>query len=145
MLLPFFLCMKTKCETKYCKNKVKGKYCSTCRSKKSREQNPVKYSYSNLKSNSKRRGIAFKLTFEEFIQFCYQTQYLAGKGKTKTSFSIDRIENDKGYTLDNIRILTLSDNSKKGNKKILMYDWQTKYASVISNNVDIQPSTENYF
>jgi hypothetical protein len=105
------------------------KYCSTCRSRQARERNPVKYCYLNLKHNAKRRGVAFELTFEEFVQFCYATNYMAGKGRTRTSYSIDRIDNDKGYTLDNIRVIPLHENSRKGNKK-LEYDWRTGSAIV---------------
>lgn len=135
---------KGRCATKYCKRKTNGsKLCSTCRARKWRERNPVKYCYSNLKSNSKRRGIEFELTYEEFVQFCYATNYIAGKGRTKTSYSIDRIDNTKGYTLDNIRILTVSENARKGDKN-LVYDWFTGYASVVSNHIIIT-SVENYF
>jgi len=90
----------------------------------------MKNAYWNLKSNAKRRGKVFELTFQEFEQFCYETDYLQGRGKKKTSYSIDRIDNSKGYTLDNIRVMTLSGNAKKGNKH-LNYDWQTGYATVV--------------
>ena len=59
---------------------------------------------------------------------------MQGKGKTKESFSIDRINNDEGYHIGNIRILTLSNNSRKGNK-ILHYDWQTKEAFVVNTRL----------
>jgi hypothetical protein len=133
-----------RCAEKYCKRKTNGtKICSTCRSRKSRQKNPVKYCYNNLKHNAKRRGIEFALTLEEFIQFCHETNYLAGKGRTKASYSIDRIDNNKGYTLDNIRVITLSENSKKGNKK-LEYDWRTKTATV-TKDIVINTNVDNYF
>jgi hypothetical protein len=94
-----------------------------------RSKDPLRYSYLNLKHNAKRRGKAFELSFEDFKAFCRETNYLAGKGKTITSYSIDRIDNDKGYVLGNIRILSVSDNAKKGTKK-LEYDYRTKQAWV---------------
>lgn len=54
---------------------------------------------------------------------------MAGKGRHADSYSVDRIDNDKGYTIDNIRVLTLSENASKG-AKILSYDYQTKHATV---------------
>jgi hypothetical protein len=128
---------KYKCSTRYCRNTIEiGTKCTTCRSRLSRENNQLKYSYNNLKSNAKRRGKDFDLTLEQFKQFCYKTDYLTGKGKTKTSYSIDRIDNNKGYSIDNIRVLTLSANSKKGTK-ILHYDWRTKEAIVTSTRIEV--------
>lgn len=95
-----------------------------------RKRNPLKYAYLTLKHNAKRRGHAFELTFEDFKAFCYVTDYIGKKGITKTSYSIDRIDNTKGYILSNIRVVTVSDNSKKGTK-VLHYDWQHKVATVI--------------
>jgi len=104
------------CQT--CWRKVHKDPCPSCSTRKWRENNPVRYCYQTLKDNSKGRGIKFDLTFEEFEQFCIKTDYLAGKGKTKTSYSIDRIESNKGYTKGNIQVLSLSENSSKGKKQI---------------------------
>lgn len=136
-----------KCKTKYCKNDPEGrKFCNTCRSRASRIRNPEKYCYNNLKNNAKRRGKEFDLSYSQFLQFCLATKYIQGKGKSKTSFSIDRIDNWQGYTVSNIRVITLAENSSKG-AKTLVYDWQNKYATVISNLPNPQGNTnpENYF
>lgn len=120
------------CETKYCTNKkAKGNnFCHRCIMAKWRANNVMKASYNALKDNATRRKKEFTLTFDEFKEFCQATKYIAGKGKSKDSFSIDRYENDKGYTADNIRVMTLSQNASKGTR-VLMYDWHTKYARVI--------------
>ena len=99
-------------------NRFHRKLCPSCHSKKMRKKNPVRYAYDTLKSNSKRRGKEFTLTFEEFSQFCHATDYIQGKGVTKDSYSIDRIDNSRGYTIDNIQILTVSENRKKGRKEL---------------------------
>ncbi len=109
-----------------------------------REQNPLQACYNNLKSNAKRRSIPFTLTLEQFATFCYKTDYLKGKGRKSASYSIDRIDNDKGYTLDNIQVLPLGENSRKGNK-ILHYDWQTRYATVVHNKSEVLEDVDNYF
>lgn len=90
----------------------------------------MKAAFQTLRHNSTRRGKVFKLTFAEFEKFCYETKYLAGAGRKKDSFSIDRIDNNKGYLIDNIRVITKSANSRKATK-ILMYDWQSGYARVV--------------
>lgn len=126
--------MKKPCKTKYCRNNTTSNYCSTCRSRKSRSSDPLRYSYTTLKNNSKRRGKVFQLTIEEFNKFCIKYNYLRGKGKTSESYSIDCIENDKGYVKDNIRVLPLADNSRKGTK-ILHFDWRIKYAVVTTHRI----------
>jgi hypothetical protein len=88
----------------------------------------MRYAFKTLRDNAKRRGHEFQLTFEQFAKFAIRTKYLAGKGRTKDSFSIDRRENWRGYVLDNIRILTVGANSRK---KKLDYDWETKQAVVV--------------
>jgi hypothetical protein len=62
--------------------------------------------------NAKRRGKEFTLTFDEFKEFCMKTGYDEKKGKSSDSLSIDRIESSNGYSKDNIRAITLSDNVK---------------------------------
>lgn len=104
----------------------------------------MKYCYNNLKSNAAKRGKELTLTFSEFVQFCTETNYIQGKGKTRTSFSIDRKENEKGYTKDNIRVLPLGENASKGTKK-LEYDYRSGYATVINYNQEIYTNVDNYF
>gem|GEM_PF-3831134 len=96
-----------------------------------------------LRDNSKRRVKLFDLTFEQFKQFCFETDYIAGKGKTKKSYSIDCIDENKGYTISNIRVLTLEDNSKKRWHK-LEYDWQTKSVAIVKS-VHTHYTTDNPF
>ncbi len=96
-----------------------------------RKNNPLKYAYSNLKSNSKRRGKEFTITYDQFEQFCHECEMLTGKGRIRKGYTVDRIENDKGYTYDNIQKLTRVQNSKKGTKSFV-YDYQTKTAYYVS-------------
>lgn len=70
--------------------------------------------YYTLKSNAKRRGKEFDLTPEQFEQFCRKTLYIGYKGRTGTALSIDRIDSSKGYTMDNIVVLTNRENGAKG-------------------------------
>lgn len=116
------------CETKYCrKQALKGrKICGACKTRRYRENNPMMASYMNLRANAKRRGKEFTITFEDFRQFCYETDYIQGKGRTKDCYSVDRKDETKGYVPGNLQRLTVGQNKKKH----LEYDYQTKYATV---------------
>jgi hypothetical protein len=72
-----------RCKTPGCRNKraLHRSVCHKCASRKYRENNPMRASYQHLKDNAKRRGIYFDLTFEEFVQFCYETDYIAKVAK----------------------------------------------------------------
>ena len=126
-----------KCKTAHCRNEGKPNICNKCRDRKFKEAHPIEYAYNKLKHNSKRRGKEFDLSIDEFRQFCIETQYLRGVGKTSKSFSIDRKDNNKGYTKDNIQVLTLGDNTRKLNKKMLMYDYQFPE---LATTVTLQPT-----
>lgn len=117
--------VKAKCSTPYCKSKPrKGKkICSTCDKRNWRQKFPMKACFQTLRQNCTRRGKIFAITFEYFKLFCYKTKYMAGKGRSKTSYSIDCIEPYLGYVEGNIRKVTVPENSSKGTK-ILIYDYR---------------------
>lgn len=78
-----------------------------------RKKNPEKDAYNNLKNNSKRRGVYFDLTFEQFKTFLYRSDYMELRGRGANNLTIDRIRASGGYTMDNIAILTKRENSIK--------------------------------
>lgn len=119
------------CKTPFCRKKAdRGNYCYKCEKAKWRAANPMRAAFQNLRNNSKRRGKEFTLTFEQFSAFCYKTKYLAGRGRALDNYTIDRIDNSKGYTAENIRVMTNKENASKG-KKLLVYDYRTGHAAVI--------------
>jgi len=73
----------------------------------------MRYAYNTLKQNAKRRGKVFLLSWSDFLTFAFATHYLNRKGKSRDSFSIDRIENERGYVPDNLRLVTVAENSAK--------------------------------
>lgn len=119
-----------KCSTKYCRNTTKENrsICDTCRKREWRVNNPIRDAYSNLKSHAKQRGKEFDLTFEEFKEFAVRVDLIKNKGITKDSYHVDRVDDNKGYTKDNIQVLTNSENVRKENnrRKVLQYDWMSK-------------------
>ena len=99
-------------------HKYPRKLCPSCHQRDMRRRHPMYYAFDNLRCNSKRRGIPFSLTFEQFKKFAVATDYIQNKGTTKNSYSIDRIKNELGYTVDNIQILTVGANASKGKNKL---------------------------
>jgi hypothetical protein len=104
-----------KCKSENCRRKAQKNrtVCRPCRTVIERERDPIKYAYQNKKRNAKRDGIPFTLTLEEFTEFAIRTGYLAGKGRFKHSYHIDRIREWEGYHKDNIQVLDNSTNVRK--------------------------------
>lgn len=97
-----------------CNNEArKGrKLCNTCKSRKAKIDNPYFYYFNLLRCNAKRRRKEFSITLDQFKIFCDKTNYLYLKGKRSNDYSIDRINIQKGYSIDNIRLVTVSENSR---------------------------------
>lgn len=113
------------CQTKGCKTEARlhRRYCCKCEKRKYRAKYPLKYWYNTLKINAKRRGKEFSLTIDQFSEFSMKTGYNELKGKTKDSLSVDRIRNEEGYHFDNIRAITLSENSKKKDFSVIIDEY----------------------
>lgn len=140
------------CVAAFCKNKARAKnrFCHKCAHRWQKENNPLVYWYKILKQNARQRGKEFTLTKEDFKIFCTATNYLELKGKEGNKFSIDRINPEKGYSLDNIQMITLAENTRKHwiDMKILHGRYLTPeelefYSSVghseeITNNTNIE-------
>jgi hypothetical protein len=74
---------------------------------------PVKRAYFTLRGNAQRRGKEFTLTLDDFTAFCNCSNYMEGKGIRATSLTVDRIDEERGYSADNIQCLTNAENRKK--------------------------------
>lgn len=115
-----------------CKRRQRAKnrtICECCRSRKRRAADPLKAAYGDLKSNAKRRGKPFTITFSYFKLFCHRTDYIKGKGRFADNYTVDRIIEELGYVPGNIQKMKNGDNVRK----YLEYCWQTKEAKVITD------------
>jgi len=103
-----------RCATPYCRKPARDTHrlCSRCNNRRWAQRNPLRYAYGNLRRRARQRGHAFELTFEQYRQFAVQTGYDQLKGKHGKSLSIDRIDPSRGYRMNNIRAVTLSENSR---------------------------------
>ena len=106
-------CRTSRCRRTVDKKKEHSPFCWRCRFKIRMDQNPLLYYFGSLRRSAKRRGKDFSLTFEEYRDFAVKTDYAKLKGKSSLSLSIDRKDNSKGYSADNIQCLTIRENSRK--------------------------------
>lgn len=110
------------CATPSCSNDATskdGKYCSTCRAKKTRLNDPVKAAYVNLRSHAKARGKKFSLTLQGFIDAIAGTEYLTKRGRGKNDLTIDRIVEELDEYYDGgIQVLPNIENVRKRHKNL---------------------------
>lgn len=104
------------CCAHHCKNKPNEKKCGLCHKHYQRYRrmiDPVFDRYVNFKGNAKRRQKEFTITLDQFRGFCNKTGYIITKGMRGRTCTIDRINNNEGYHIDNIQILSMSKNIEK--------------------------------
>jgi hypothetical protein len=89
------------------------RFCRRCREARYRLFHPYTYSLNKLRNNARRRGHDFDLTLEEWVMFCDLTGYVDARGRGADNLSVDRIDPAQGYTLHNIRAITVAQNSRQ--------------------------------
>jgi hypothetical protein len=87
------------------------------------------FRFTMKRSVARRKGIPFNLTFEYFKRL-YEEQdgkdgytgeqmsFSFGHGLSRATVSLDRIDNNGGYTNGNVKFCRLATNSKKGNRPV---------------------------
>lgn len=58
--------------------------------------------YLHFKSQSKRRGIEVKLTLDQYSKIVDQSCYYCNMKRLERGAGLDRVENNKGYEIDNV-------------------------------------------
>ena len=117
--------MRGICVSRGCKNDKAKKLilCHKHKHRRFKQINPLSYFYSVLKQNAKRINKDFDLTIDEFKDFCKETNYIEKKGINKNALTIDRINQKRGYSFDNIQVLPNTVNRQKYvDEKILEYE-----------------------
>jgi len=104
-----------------CKNNECDKFkeaakalCQRCILRRWRRRNPIRNAYHNLKSSAHKRKIPFLLTWDEFKQWCADTGYVESKGRTHQSSTVGRLDANKGYSLNNMKLEKWIENTSKG-------------------------------
>jgi hypothetical protein len=89
----------------------------------------LRHRYNKKKSYAKQSGIPFTLTFEEYKrQYAEQDgrdgytgeqmSFDFGHGLSRATVTLDRIDNDRGYTHGNVMFCCMATNAKKGNRPV---------------------------
>lgn len=101
------------CVVRYCGRKRYRHHsrCSRCRSRYEALIYPERTCYNKLRSNAKRRGKDFEISYEYFVEVCRAGGYFEGRGRTGDKLTIDRINPNYGYVHGNIRIMIQAENS----------------------------------
>lgn len=103
------VCQAYRCKCKLIKSG--GRFCRKHYHDLWKFRNPEKYVFCNLRSNARRRGKEFSITYDQFLLFLKTNpNYMSKKGTHVKALQIDRIDNNKGYTLENIRAVTMKEN-----------------------------------
>lgn len=109
-----------KCATPYCKRAAykrpdgnRDNLCCRCNARRWKASNPFAYFFNALRNNARRRGKEFTLTLDEYRDFAIREGLFSPAGTKYPNRSIDRIDQSRGYHLDNIQVLTISENVRK--------------------------------
>lgn len=104
------------CETPFCGRKaIDGrKKCARCKQAKARLDNECTTSFHDRKARANKRGIPWGITLEEWkIWWEEHPEYQSLKGRRAADLTIDRKEEEYGYFIWNIQILTNRENLTK--------------------------------
>lgn len=112
-----------RCPVRYCRNAPRNlsdhptsrQLCGSHAKEQWRLNNPVHCAYDCLRSSARRRKKEFTLTLDQFKKIVEPTRYVTDRGKERFCLHIDRIDVTKGYTFDNLQVLTCTENVSKGN------------------------------
>jgi hypothetical protein len=126
---------------------------------KSRRERPIKALLRAIKSRAKARGLEFDLREEDIIvpEFCpvlgIRLEYGLGHGRgvdldlRDRAPSVDRVDNTRGYTRDNVVVISYRANRLKSDAKIselrAIADWYDRHEREKNSGGTRNRSTEN--
>ena len=114
--------------------KSKMTLCSACNSNRVKARTTQQKMYTRAKTRAKERGLEFDLSLEDIkipshcpIMGILLEVHRGKSGAYKASPSLDRIDNTRGYTKDNVRVISQLANSMKGaatpEEMVLFANW----------------------
>lgn len=88
-----------------------------------RSENPVRYLLNQARYRAKQKGEEFSITLEqlEIPSHCPVfgiPLFFTEGGRTKNSYSLDRLDNTQGYVAGNVRVISFWANQMKGDMSI---------------------------
>lgn len=88
--------------------------------RRAKPENAVSYQITNARNRTKGRGLEFNLKLEDLLPlpthcpvFGFPLNYQSDNSNDPTGFSLDRIDNDKGYVRGNVIVVSLKANKLK--------------------------------
>jgi hypothetical protein len=75
-----------------------------------KEKDPILYAYLGHKKNAKKRGNAFLLTFEEWLNIWIESGQLDQRGRGRQNYCMARSGDIGPYAMGNVRICTNQEN-----------------------------------
>jgi len=114
------------CCVRFCRSRRAGRHrlCNGHRMAKWRAENPINSQFNTLRDSARKRRIEFSLTFEQFKSLCEATNYHEQAGCEAHCLQVDRINAAKGYSIDNVEVITCSENTAKGNRERTQREYQ---------------------
>jgi hypothetical protein len=76
---------------------------------------PFKQAYQTQKANAKRRGIAFLLSFDQWLEIWIASGYWTQRGRGSKFYCMSRINDIGAYEVGNVLIVQNCDNIIEGN------------------------------
>ena len=110
--------------------------CYKCRSRQTREKNPIMAVYYDLKSNAKRRKKEFTITPAYLMELVTESGYMENRGRTRECLSFDRIKNELGYVPGNMQVMKKGANSEK---------WHEDRKKIIEDGIIIADETDTEY
>jgi len=104
-------CCAISCRNKPCAKK--GGLCHKHYHRHRRIVDPVYNRFTDFRKNALKRCKEFTITLMEFRGFCEETGYIITKGMRGYRYTVDRINNNYGYHIWNIQLLSLISNIEK--------------------------------
>ena len=115
------LCHVRGCRSRHADDRKKVgevRFCHACWQERWRRMNPKEAAYATLRAHALKRRIGFTLTFARFVEVTDVEGFWYYDAATHGDrLSIDRIRAWEGYANDNVQVLTVSENTVKGNKE----------------------------
>lgn len=114
-----FLVAKLKRDAKQTAREAKclALYGCSCSEYKKYVKNGLAAAYRCQLKNANARGIAFKLTFVEWLSVWQRSGKIEERGRRKEAYVMSRICDKGGYEVGNVCIKTLQENSREATKK----------------------------
>lgn len=87
--------------------------CERCKSRQFTARNPLKRKWYDIRNSARRRGYIFSISFQEFTELPEIQKLLYKYRDKERCYTCDRIDNNKGYIVGNIQIITKCANRHK--------------------------------